>query len=57
MGNPIAYWNSNGPIGIPRMDLRATQRSGEWETKVGKRQLLRTGKGGRFGPETLRGEG
>ena len=28
MGNPMGYWNSNGPIGIPRMDLIATQRSG-----------------------------
>ena len=28
MENPMGCWNSNGPIGIPRMDLIATQRSG-----------------------------
>ena len=30
MGNPMGYWNSNDPIGIPRMDFIATQRSGAW---------------------------
>ena len=29
MENPIRYWNSDGPIAIPRIDLIATQRSGE----------------------------
>ena len=26
----MGYWNSNGPIGIPMMDLIATRKSGEW---------------------------
>ena len=36
-GNPMGYWNSNYPIGIPRRDLIATQRSGEggrWKYQI-----------------------